>query len=86
MASKHVEEILDILRSNAVAGCTNKGADIKIIGIDTYPEETNNIILLGNGKKITTDDLEFAEPVFGNSEIKILLGDYTFHLQRQDSK
>jgi hypothetical protein len=80
--SKHVEEILDLFRSNVVAGCTKNGTEIQIIGIDTYPEETNNIILLGNGKKISTDDLEFAEPIAGNSEIKIHLGDYIFHLDR----
>lgn len=79
--SKHVEEILDLFRSNSVTGCTKNGAEVQILGVDTYPEETNNIILLGNGKKITTDDLEFAEPIAGNNQIKIHLGDYIFHLE-----
>ena len=78
--SKHVEEILDLLRSNIVVGCTKGETEIQILGIDTYTEESNNIILLGNGKKITTDDLEFADAIVGNSQIKIQLGDYTFHL------
>lgn len=84
--SKHVEEVLGLFRNNVVAGCTKNGAEIQILGIDTYAEETNNIILLGNGKKITTDDLEFAEPIIGNSEIKVHLGDYVFHLDKHDRK
>lgn len=83
--SKHVEEILDVFRSHSLIACTNGDTEVGIIGIDTYPEETNNIILLDNGKKITTDDLEFADLVIGESEIKILLGNYTFHLQRRNS-
>jgi len=79
--SKHVEEILELLRSNRVAGCTANEQEVKIIAIDTYTEETNNIILLGNGKKITTDDLEFADPIVGTSETKIVLGNYIFHLE-----
>lgn len=78
--SKHVEEILEHFRSAKAIGCTKQGEEIKIIGIDTYPEETNNIILLDNGKRITTDDLEFAEAIIGNQETKVVLGDYMFHL------
>jgi len=85
-ASKHVEEILELFRSNIVAGCTKNGEEIQILAIDTYAEESNNIILLGNGKKITTDDLEFAEPLIGNSQIKIHLGDYIFHLDKYGHK
>ena len=83
--SKHVEEILDVFRSHTLTACTNGDTGVGIIGIDTYPEETNNIILLNNGKKISSDDLEFADLVIGESEIKILLGNYTFHLQRRNS-
>jgi hypothetical protein len=78
--SKHVEEVLELLRSHVVAGCTSNGTEIGIIGIDTYPEETTNIILLANGKRITTDDLEFADTIIGNSQTKIVLGNYIFHL------
>ena len=82
--SKHVEQILDVLRTSEITGCTKNGIDIDIIGIDTYPEETNNIILLGNGKKITTDDLEFAGWSFLNGqEAEITLGDYVFHLEKR---
>ena len=83
--SKHVEEILDVFRSHALAACTSGDTDINIIGVDTYPEETNNIILLGNGKKITLEDLEFAELVIGETEIKVFLGNYIFHLKRRNS-
>jgi hypothetical protein len=78
--SKHVEEILEQFRSAKETFCSKQGEEIKIIGIDTYPEETNNIILLDNGKRITTDDLEFAEAIIGEQDTKVVLGDYIFHL------
>jgi hypothetical protein len=83
--SKHVEEILDTLRSHTLTACTSGDTEIGIIAVDTYPEETKNIILLSNGKKITSDDLEFSELVIGETEIKIFLGNYIFHLQRRNS-
>jgi len=84
--SKHVEEVLGHFRNNVVAGCTKSGTEIQILGIDTYAEETNNIILLGNGKKITIDDLEFADAIVGNIQTKIHLGDYIFHLDKHGFK
>ena len=75
--SKHVEGILDVLRTSEIKGCTKNGISIDIIGVDTYPEETNNIILLGNGKKITTDDLEFANwEIVDKNTLYIHLGGY----------
>ena len=82
--SKHVEEILEVLRTSDVTGCKKGGIDIDVIGIDTYPEETNNIILLGNGKRITTEDLEFADwTSLNGEELEITLGDYVFHLEKR---
>jgi hypothetical protein len=80
--SKHVEEALDSIRRHTLVAVSKSGIDIPVLEIDPYPEETNNVISLGNGKKITTDDLEFCDIIFGESQIKIHLGEYTFHIQR----
>lgn len=80
--SKHVEEILEVLRNNTLVAITKGDLDIKVLSLDPYPEETNWVMALANGKKITTDDIEFSELVIGETEIKIHLGDYIFHLTR----
>lgn len=80
--SKHVEEILDSLRQHSLAGVTKSGQEVGIIDVDPYPEETNNVFILNNGKRISTDDLEFADLIVGSTEVKIHLGDYIFHLER----
>jgi hypothetical protein len=80
--SKHVEEVLGVLRNNTLIAVTKGDLDIKVLSLDPYPEETNWVISLANGKKITTDDIEFSDLILGESEIKIHLGDYIFHLAR----
>jgi hypothetical protein len=80
--SKHVEEVLEVLRNNTLTAITKGDLDISILSIDPYPEESNWVIALANGKKITTDDIEFSDLILGESEIKIHLGDYVFHLSR----
>lgn len=80
--SKHVEEVLGVLRNNTLIAVTKGDLDIKVLSLDPYPEETNWVIALANGKKITTDDIEFSDLILGESEIKIHLGDYIFHLAR----
>jgi len=83
--SKHVEGILDTIRNCEITGCTKDGANVDIIVIDTYPEETNNIILLGNGKRITTDDLEFANwEIVDKNTLYIHLGNYKFVGHKRD--
>jgi hypothetical protein len=84
--SKHVEEVLGVLRDHTMVTITKGGTHVDILATDPYPEETNNVIILGNGKKITTDDLEFADLVLGETEIEIHLGDYVFHLERGTSQ
>jgi hypothetical protein len=80
--SKHVEEILGVLRNNTLVAVTKAGMDINVLSLDPYPEETNRVVALSNGKKITTDDIEFSDLLLGETEIKIHLGDYIFHLTR----
>jgi hypothetical protein len=80
--SKHVEEVLGVFRNHTMVAVTKGGTEVDILATDPYPEETNNVVILGNGKKITTDDLEFAELILGETQIKIHLGDYVFHLER----
>jgi hypothetical protein len=80
--SKHVEQILDNIRRHTLTAVSKSGIDIGVLDIDPYPEETNNVVSLSNGKKITTDDLEFAELILGEAQVKIHLGDYVFHLDR----
>jgi hypothetical protein len=80
--SKHVEEILGVFRNHTLVAVTKAGKELEVLFLDPYPEETNSVIGLGNGKKITTDDLEFADLAQGEAQIKVLLGDYTFHLER----
>lgn len=84
--SKHVEEILETLRNYPLVSVTKEGEAIEVLITDPYPEESNRVIMLGNGKSITTDDLEFAEIVKGEAQIKILLGSYIFHLERTATK
>ena len=83
--SKHVEQILEVVRGSDITECTLSGISVAIIGIDTYPEETNNIILLGNGKRITTDDLEFANwEILDKNTLEIILGNYKFIGYKRD--
>ena len=83
--SKHGEGILETIRGSDITECTLSGQPIAIIGIDTYPEETNNIILLGNGKRITTDDLEFANwEIVDKNTLHIHLGNYKFVGHKRD--
>jgi len=83
--SKHVEQILEVIRGSDITECTLSGTSVAIIGIDTYPEETNNIILLGNGKRITTDDLEFANwEIVDKNTLHIYLGNYIFVGHKRD--
>ena len=84
--SKHVEEVLAVFRNHTMVAVTKGDTDIDILATDPYPEETNNVVILGNGKKITTDDLEFSDLVIGQNEIKVKLGDYVFHLERGKSE
>jgi hypothetical protein len=81
--SKHVLEIFDLLRNSKDISCIKGRAQepVGIVNIDTYPEETNVIIQLANGKSITTDDLEFAQPYSDDYGASISLGDYTFILE-----
>jgi hypothetical protein len=78
--SKHVEEVLGALRGNTLTKITLNGTEVAVLAVDPYPEETNNVFNLANGKKISTDDLEFSDLVTGESEIQIILGNYTFTL------
>jgi hypothetical protein len=84
--SKHVEEVLENLRRHTLTAVSKSDKNLEVLHLDPYPEETNNVMTLGNGKKITTDDLEFSQLVLGENQIKILLGDYTFHLDRGKSE
>lgn len=84
--SKHVEEVLENLRRHTLTAVSKSGKDLEVLHVDPYPEETNNVMTLGNGKKITTDDLEFSDLVIGQDQIKVHLGDYVFHLERGKSE
>jgi len=83
--SKHVEEILGVFRNHTLVAVTKGEAEINILSLDPYPEETNVVIGLENGKKITTDDLEFSDLIQGEFQVKIHLGDYVFHLEKGKS-
>lgn len=80
--SKHVEEVLSVLRDNTISAVTKGDLDVKVLSLDPYPEETNWVMALANGKKITTDDIEFSDLVIEDNEVRIHLGDYVFHLTK----
>ena len=75
--SKYVEEVLETLRTNSLLSATKGGLEVEILSVDPYPEETDVVIALGNGKLITTQDLEFSDIHVNN----LVLGDYSFILK-----
>jgi hypothetical protein len=75
--SKYVEEVLETLRTNLLLSAHKGGVEVEVSSVDPYPEDTDVVIGLANGKNITTQDLEFSDIVDGN----IVLGDYLFTLK-----
>lgn len=84
MISKHVQEILELLRENyRNIKCVESQYDsfhkLEIEVSNLYPEETGEEIFgLSNNKSITTDDFEFSDVKNINGKQVIFLGNYRF--------
>ena len=82
MISRYVSDLLEILRTNRIDSVTNNGTPVSVVSLDTYNEESDVVLQLSNGKKITYDDLEFAESHHDTHGTRISLGNYVFLLTR----
>jgi hypothetical protein len=87
MISKHVQELLDLLRENyRNIKCVESEYDsfhkLEIEVSNLYPEHSGEEIFgLSNNKSLTTDDFEFAEIKSINGKQVIFLGNYRFYFE-----
>jgi hypothetical protein len=85
MISKHVQELLELLRENyRNIKCVESQYDsyhkLEIEVSNLYPEENGEEIFgLSNNKSFTTDDFEFANMKKINGKEVIFLGNYRFY-------
>jgi len=85
MISKHVQELLELLRENyRNIKCVESQYDsyhkLEIEVSNLYPEENGEEIFgLSNNKSFTTDDFEFANVKKINGKEVIFLGNYRFY-------
>lgn len=85
MISKHVQELLELLRENyRNIKCVESQYDsyhkLEIEVSNLYPEENGEEIFgLSNNKSFTTDDFEFANMKKINGKQVIFLGNYRFY-------
>jgi hypothetical protein len=84
MISKHVEELLELLRENYRSiKCVESNYDsytkLEIEVSNLYPEKNEEDIFgLSNNKSLTVDDFEFADIKTINGKKVIFLGSYRF--------
>jgi hypothetical protein len=87
MISKHVEELLSLLRENyRNIKCVESNYDshnkLEIEVSNLYPEQNGEEIFgLSNNKSLTTDDFEFANIKKINGKQVIFLGNYRFYFE-----
>jgi hypothetical protein len=87
MISKHVEELLELLRENyRNIKCVESNYDsytkLDIEVSNLYPEQNGEEIFgLSNNKSLTADDFEFANIKKINGKQVIFLGNYRFYFE-----
>lgn len=87
MISKHVQELLELLRENyRNINCVESQYDsyhkLEIEVSNLYPENSGEEIFgLSNNKSLTTDDFEFADLRKINGKQVIFLGNYRFFFE-----
>lgn len=87
MISKHVQELLELLRENyrninCVESQYDSYAKLEIEVSNLYPEENGEEIFgLSNNKSLTTEDFEFADVKKINGKTVIFLGNYRFFFE-----
>jgi hypothetical protein len=87
MISKHVEELLGLLRENyRNIKCVESQHDsfnkLEIEVSNLYPEQSGEEIFgLSNNRSLTTDDFEFADMKKINGKQVIFLGNYRFYFE-----
>jgi hypothetical protein len=87
MISKHVEELLELLRENyRNIKCIESQYDsfhkLEIEVSNLYPEKNGEEIFgLSNNKSLTTDDFEFADVKKINGKQIVFLGNYRFFFE-----
>lgn len=87
MISKHVQELLELLRENyrnikCVESQDDSHNKLKIEVSNLYPEQNGEEIFgLSNNRSLTTDDFEFANIKNINGKQVIFLGNYRFYFQ-----
>jgi hypothetical protein len=87
MISKHVQELLELLRENyRNIKCVESQYDsyhkLEIEVSNLYPEQNGEEIFgLSNNKSLTTDDFEFATIKNINGKQVIFLGNYRFFFE-----
>jgi hypothetical protein len=85
MISKHVEELLGLLRENyrnikCVESQYDSHNKLEIEVSNLYPEQNKDEIFgLSNNKSFTADDFEFANIKTINGKQVIFLGNYRFY-------
>jgi hypothetical protein len=85
MISKHVQELLELLRENyrnikCVESLYDSYSKLEIEVSNLYPEQNGEEIFgLSNNKSITTEDFEFANIKNINGKQVIFLGNYRFY-------
>ena len=84
MISKHVQELLELLRENyrnikCIESQYDKHQKLEIEVSNLYPEQNGEEIFgLSNNKSLTTDDFEFADIKNINGKTVVFLGNYRF--------
>jgi hypothetical protein len=87
MISKHVEELLGLLRENyRNIKCVESQHDsfnkLEIEVSNLYPEQSGEEIFgLSNNRSLTTDDFEFADIKKINGKQVMFLGNYRFYFE-----
>jgi len=87
MISKHIHELLELLRENYSSNkCVESQYDsyhkLEIEVSNLYPEQNGEEIFgLSNNKSFTTDDFEFADIKKINGKQVIFLGNYRFYFE-----
>jgi hypothetical protein len=87
MISKHVQELLELLRENyRDIKCAESQYDsyhkLEIEVSNFYPEQNGEEIFgLSNNKSLTTEDFEFADIKKINGKTVIFLGNYRFFFE-----
>jgi hypothetical protein len=87
MISKHVQELLELLRENyrnikCVESQYDSHKKLEIEVSNLYPENSGEEIFgLSNNKSFTTEDFEFANIKTINGKPVIFLGNYRFFFE-----